>query len=125
MGKRQLTPRSILMLLCEARVLEVARAVEVDGPAFSFGGALSAIESHSVPARRILDALTDHELHFLCVRQSVVPDPRCPREQLIGFLLGESELTCGAFYLGSSGPRGEQVAQPSTPGIDPPKSQVR
>jgi hypothetical protein len=87
------------MLFSETRVLEVARALGVDGTATTFGGALAAIEQAAADMRQVLDALTNHELHVLCVRQNVVADPECPREQLIRFLLGESNLDGRAFYL--------------------------
>jgi hypothetical protein len=87
------------MLFSETRVLEVAKALGVDGMATTFGGALAAIEQAAPDMRPVLDALTNHELHVLCVRQNVVPDPECPRELLIRFLLGESGLDGQAFYL--------------------------
>jgi hypothetical protein len=87
------------MLFSETRVLEVSKALGVDGTATTFGGALAAIEQAAPDMRRVLDALTNHELHVLCVRQNVVPDPECPRDLLIRFLLGESGLDGQAFYL--------------------------
>ena len=99
MPARILTPRAALMLLSETRVLEVARTLEVDGTATTLGGALAAIEQAAPKMRQVLDALTNHELHVLCVRQNVVADPECPRERLISFLLGESSLGDQAFHL--------------------------
>lgn len=87
------------MLLSESRVLEVARVLGVESGQTNFGAALAAIEQSDVTPRRLLGALSTHELHFLCVRRSVVPNPGCPRDQLIRFLLGEGELDCGAFLL--------------------------
>jgi hypothetical protein len=99
MTHKDLSARTVLMLLSESRVLEIARVLGVQSNQMNFGAALAAIEQAGVEPRRLLGALSSHELHFLCVRRSVVPDPGCPREQLIRFLLGEGELDCGAFVL--------------------------
>lgn len=99
MSKRDLTARSILMLLPEARVIEIAKSLGVSESSLTFGAALSAVEIAGSCPKSVLEQLTKHELHFMCVRRGVVPDPACPSEQLIGYLVGEASLTCGAFYL--------------------------
>src|SRR5258706_1378079 len=115
MDRKVLTPRSILMLFSEPRVIEVARSLGLDALGQTFGGAIAAIERHVIPAGRILEGLADHELHFLCLRQSVVPDPSCPREQLIGFLLGLSHLDCGAHNLAPAPPPQSKLPHPPRP----------